>query len=393
VRILARVILKKGREKPILRGHPWVFSGAVQSIEDLSEEGQLCDILSSKGEFLARGYANPRSQITCRLLSREKVPIDASFFRERIRKAHDHRKRFIPPDTNAFRLINSEGDFLPGLIVDVYGKGVCCQFLTAGMERWKREIVSILADELRPDYVYERSDTPSRAEEGLEPSKGLLMGTLDSPTEILENGHRFWVDVEGGQKTGFFLDQRENRGLVKALSKGRRVCDCFCYTGAFSIYAASGGARSVTCVDSSSKALGMAEENFVLNDLEAFPRELICVDVFEFLRSDKSEYDLIILDPPAFAKDKASLKGAARGYKDINLLALKRLTANGILVTFSCSHHISPILFQQILFAAAVDSGRRVQIIKRLAHPFDHPTNISHREGEYLKGFVLRVVE
>lgn len=353
----------------------------------------MCDILSSKGEFLARGYANPKSQITCRVLSREMIPIDANFFRERIRKAYKCRKRFIPQATNAFRLINSEGDFLPGLIVDVYGKGVCCQFLTAGMERWKRDIVSILAEELRPDYIYERSDTPSRAEEGLEPSKGLLMGTLDSPTEILENGHHFWVDLEGGQKTGFFLDQRENRRLVESLSKSKRVCDCFCYTGAFSIYAASGGARSVTCVDSSSKALEMVEENFVLNDFEDFPKELICVDVFEFLRSDKSEYDLIVLDPPAFAKDRASVKGAAKGYKDINLLALNRLTANGILVTFSCSHHISPALFQQILFAAAVDSGRRVQIIKRLGHPYDHPINIFHQEGEYLKGFVLRVVE
>jgi 23S rRNA (cytosine1962-C5)-methyltransferase len=387
----AKLYLKEGKERPVLRGHPWIFSGAIESVEGCEEPGELCDIYSHNKTFLARGYINRRSQITSRILTREERPIDVHLFRQRIQQALKYRQEVLPPQTNAYRLINSEGDFLPGLVVDVYEKGLCCQFFTAGMERWKPDIVSILKDLLDPAFIYERSDVPSRAEEGLATVKGLLFRELKSTVEIQEHGHRFQVDIAKGQKTGFFLDQRENRRLFASLAKDRRVCDCFCYTGAFAVYAVAAGAKSALAVDSSKEALELFGENIELNGPPDVAMDFQCQDAFQYLRHPSGQFDLVVLDPPPFARRKGDVPKAARGYKDLNMWALKMLPADGILFTFSCSQAIDIRLFQQIVFSAALDAKREVQIIHRLGQPSDHPVSLFHPEGEYLKGLVLRV--
>jgi 23S rRNA (cytosine1962-C5)-methyltransferase len=388
-----RVTLKAGKEKPILHGHPWVFSGAIADVEGYGEPGDLCDIFSHDMLFLARGYINRRSQITCRVLVHEDISIDADFFRRRIQQALEYRQALLPPETDAYRLINAEGDFLPGLTVDIYGRGLVCQFSTAGMVRWKPDILSILEDLLQPTFISERSDLPTRKEEGLEPVKGLLSGELKGPVVIQEHGHRFQADAAEGQKTGFFLDQRDNRLLFGSLARGKKVCDCFCYTGAFSVYAASGGAKSVVAVDSSKEALGLAWKNMAVNHFDSLLTDLVCQDAFEYLRQEMAPFDLMVVDPPPFARKKGDLEKASRGYKDVNLWALKKLAPGGILFTFSCSRAVDSKLFGQIIFAAAIDAQRDVQIIGRLGLPFDHPVSIFHPEGRYLKGLVLRVGE
>ncbi|MFC1682936.1 class I SAM-dependent rRNA methyltransferase [Candidatus Zixiibacteriota bacterium] len=390
---MTRVILKAGKEKPILRGHPWVFSGAIAKVDGYGESGDLCDILSHDNCFLARGYINRHSQITCRVLAREEISIDANFFRRRIQQGLEYRRALLPPETDAFRLVNAEGDFLPGLTVDVYGRGLVCQFSTAGMERWKPDILSILDDLLQPAFITERSDLPTRKEEGLAPVKGLLSGELKGPAMIREHGHRFQVDVAEGQKTGFFLDQRDNRLLFGSLAKGKMVCDCFCYTGAFSVFAAAGGAKSVVAVDSSKEALELAWKNMAVNHFDSLITDLVCQDVFEYLRQAADSFELMVVDPPPFARKKADLEKASRGYKDVNLWALKKLAPGGLLFTFSCSRAVDTKLFGQIIFAAATDAHRDVQIIGRLNLPYDHPVSIFHPEGQYLKGLVLRVGE
>jgi 23S rRNA (cytosine1962-C5)-methyltransferase len=388
-----KIYLKQGKEKPILRGHPWIFSGAIETIEDYREPGDLCDIFSHDKTFLARGYINRQSQITCRVLAHAEVPIDADFFRKRIQQALKYRQETLPPKTDAYRLINAEGDFLPGLIVDVYGMGLVCQFSTAGAVRWKTEVVSILDDLLQPTFIFERSDMAARTEEGLKPVKGPLSGELKSPVEIQEHGHRFQVKIPEGQKTGFFLDQRENRQLFGSLAEGKRVCDCFCYTGGFSVYAGGGGAKSIVAVDSSKEALELTWKNLAVNKLNSILSDLVCQDVFGYLRQLTDQFDLIALDPPPFARKKGDVLKASRGYKDVNMWALKNLARGGVLFTFSCSRAIDVKLFRQIVFAAAVDAKRQVQIIDRLGLPLDHPVSLYHPEGEYLKGLVLRVVE
>jgi 23S rRNA (cytosine1962-C5)-methyltransferase len=387
----AKIFLKRGKERPILRGHPWVFSGAVESIEGYENPGDLCDVHAHDGSFLARGYANRRSQITCRILTREDVPIDRGLFGERIERALKYRRDRLPPETDAYRLVNAEGDLLPGLTVDVYGKGLVCQFQAAGMERWKEQIVSLLMDLLRPDFIFERSDLIARQEEGLKPASGLLSGRLDGPVEIREHGHRFLADVSAGQKTGFYLDQRENRRLFASLAAGKRVCDCFCYTGGFSVYGATAGAAAITAVDSSRAALDLARKHLSLNVPGQASSDLICQDVFTYLRELPGPFDLMVVDPPPFARRASDRPQASRGYKDVNLWALKNLSPGGHLLTFSCSRAIDWKLFGQIIFAAAVDAGREVQIVARLGMPPDHPVSIFHPQGEYLKGLALHV--
>jgi 23S rRNA (cytosine1962-C5)-methyltransferase len=389
----ARVYLKAGKERSILRGHPWIFSGAIEAVKDYQEPGELCDIYSHDKAFLARGYINQHSQITCRILLHEDSPLGADFFRRRIQQALEHRQALLPPQTDAYRLVNAEGDLLPGLTVDVYGRGVVCQFSTAGMERWKPDIVTILDDLLHPAFIYERSDMSIRAEEGLEPVAGPLSGEPLRPVTVLEHGHRFQVDVAAGQKSGFFLDQRENRFLFGSLAGKRSVCDCFCYTGGFSVYAASAGAKSIVAVDSSKEALEQAWKNMAVNHLDGLLEDLVCQEVSQYLRQSQRRFDLIALDPPPFARKKADVKKASRGYKDVNRLAMKTLAPGGMLFTFTCSRAIDLKLFQQIMFASALDAGRQVQIVHRLGQPFDHPVSIFHPEGEYLKGLVLRVSE
>ncbi|MCJ7662629.1 MAG: class I SAM-dependent rRNA methyltransferase [Desulfobacterales bacterium] len=428
---MAKVFLKQGREEAPSRGHPWVFSGAIERVEGEVDAGGLVDLFTHAGQFLGRGYYNPRSQIAIRLLSRNPVEIDKAFFQKRIEGALAIRKPILSSETtagsratssgagatNSCRLIHSEGDLLPGLICDRYGDYLVLQLNTAGMERFRDWIIAILKDLLSPRMMYDRSDAGARAQEGLPDSTGPIAGaeaeggplvsgslasgsdglaregTVPDHIEIRENGIKFLVDVKKGQKTGFYLDQRDNRSLIRGLAEGKRVLNCFSYTGGFSIYASLGGAASVTSVEASADALELCKENLILNDIPLKGHRLVKADVFQFLRDDQDEYDLIILDPPAFAKRKGQVKGAIRGYKDVNLYAMKRVMKGGLMLTCSCSQHVDAGLFQKILSYAAADARRQLQILGQWGAPSDHPTALHHPEGAYLKAFLLRVVE
>jgi 23S rRNA (cytosine1962-C5)-methyltransferase len=426
---MIKVFLKQGREDAPSRGHPWVFSGAIERVEGEIEAGGIVDLFSHAGEFLGRGYYNPRSQIAVRLLARQPVAIDKAFFRGRMEAAFALRKHILSPETaagaratssgagatnsgagatnsgagttNSCRLIHAEGDLLPGLICDKYGDYLVLQINTAGMEQFRDEIISLLKELLAPTMMYDRSDAATRAQEGLPDSTGPIVEDGSSATgaafpdhiEILENGIRFLVDVKQGQKTGFYLDQRDNRSLIRGLAQGKRVLNCFSYTGGFSVYASLGGAAAVTSVEASAEALALCKENLILNNIPLDSQRLVKADVFQFLRDEQDDYDLIILDPPAFAKRKGQVKGAIRGYKDINLYAMKRAKKGGMILTCSCSQHIDSGLFQKILSYAAADSRRQLQVLGLWGAPPDHPAALHHPEGAYLKAFLLRVVE
>lgn len=384
-----RLILKPGKEKPMQGRHPWIYSGAIDRIDDDFETGDLVRISAATGEFLGVGYLNPRSQIAVRILTFEDIPIDRKFFEQRIVQAIDLRRRVIPERTTAYRLIHSEGDFLPGLIVDRYANHLVVQFQTAGMEMWKETVLGILEEKVGPRGIYEKDDTEAREWEGLEKRVGLLRGEEPPDyVEIEEYGISFIVDIHRGQKTGFFLDQRENRKLVAEQAKGKRVLNLFAYTGGFSLHAARAGASRIVSVETNGRALNTARENFTRNGFvgEAYGFEE--EDAFDYLRATQDEFDLIITDPPAFAKSKDHVMQASRAYKDINLWALKRLSRGGLLYASSCSSYVDPGLFQKIIFAAAKDARRDVQILRKTSHPPDHPINIYHPEGEYLKGLL-----
>ena len=390
---LPKIILKRGREKPLLRGHPWVFSGAVERIDGEVSPGEIGEAYSFERRYLGIGHLNPHSQIVFRLLSAQREEVGVSFFRERIFAAARMRAQGLEGVTNAYRMVNGEGDFLPGLIVDQYGNILVIQCLTAGMERLKGLLVDLLVSHFHPESIYERSDAGIRKEEGLPESRGLLFGKdVSDPVEIEESGCRFSIRIKEGQKTGFYLDQRENRRRLKEVSQGKHLLDVCCYTGAFSVYGGLGGAREMTLIDSSQEALEMSESHFHLNHLANLPHRLIRGDAFDVMRSLQPNYDIIILDPPPFARKKSALPRASRGYKDLNLQAFRLLRPEGILFTFSCSHHMDWDLFQKVVFAAAVDAGKRVQLLRRMGHPVDHPINLCHPEGEYLKGFICRVM-
>lgn len=387
-----RCILKHGKEKPVRNRHPWIFSGAIDQIEEGYEAGDLVRVFSSKDEFLGIGYLNPQSQIVVRMLAFENTAIDENFFSQKIAQAFEIRKRFLPPKTNAYRLIHAEGDFLPGLIVDVYGDFLVAEFNTAGIDVWKPVIVKCLQRYFPSHSIFERSDSGLRKKEGLPRAVGALAG-CEPPeiVEIQENGILFSVDMQSGQKTGFFLDQRENRKTVRDLAAEKRVLNCFAYTGGFSIYAVKGGAREVVSVESSESAVTLGRKNCERNQVPEKIHTWVQQDVFDYLRAADREFDLIILDPPAFCKNKPQIQQAARGYKDINLKAMKLIPEGGLLFTFSCSSHITPDLFQKIVFGAAADAKRDVRILKKTSHAFDHPINIFHPEGEYLKGLLCEV--
>ncbi|OGP73476.1 MAG: hypothetical protein A2V86_02380 [Deltaproteobacteria bacterium RBG_16_49_23] len=390
---LPRITLKKGKEKPILRGHPWVFSGAVARAEGDLSPGEIGEVYSGDGNFLGIGQFNPHSQIILRMLTRRKEVLDSSFFRERLLLADALRERGLKGKANDYRAINGEGDFLPGLIVDRYGETLVIQFLTAGMDRLKGIFLDLLVKHFNPKSIYERSDVPARKEEGLPEAKGLLYGEeVPESVEIEEYECRFRVDVKKGQKTGFYLDQRENRFSLQEVSQGKKILDCFCYSGGFSIHAGLGGAKEIELIDSSEDALERVKDHFALNHLGKLPAHLIRGDGFEVMRSLDSDYDIVVLDPPPFAKKKAHLPGASRGYKDLNLQAFRLLKREGLLFTFSCSHHMNWDLFQKIVFSAAVDAKRKVQLLGRRGHPIDHPVDLSHPEGEYLRGMVCRAL-
>ncbi len=391
--MLPRIILKKGKEKPLLRGHPWVFSGAVAKIDGEVSPGDVGEVYSKEGQFLGLGHLNPHSQIILRFLTQKKEELGEDFFRERILRAIHLREDWLRKKANAYRVINGEGDYLPGLIADRYGETLVLQCLTAGMERLKGLLINLLIKEFHPESIFERSDVATRREEGLPESRGLLYGKeVPEFIEIEEYGCRFEANVTKGQKTGFYLDQRENRFSLEGLSEGKKILDCFCYTGAFSIHAGSGGAKELTLIDSSEEALAIAKEHFALNQLDKIPHQLIRGDAFEVMRGLEPGYDIVILDPPPFAKRKGHLPSASRGYKDLNLWAFRLLDKGGLLLTFSCSHHMSWDLFQKIVFSAALDSGRSVQLVGRMGHPWDHPINLCHPEGEYLRGLICRVL-
>jgi 23S rRNA (cytosine1962-C5)-methyltransferase len=391
--VMIKIILKKGRDKPVKNGHPWIFSGAIDTVEGSAEPGELCTVVSSGNETIGTGYYNPRSSICVRMLSAGAKAFAEGDLLRAIDRAIGLRAGLRgAKDTTALRLINAEGDFLPGLIVDKYNDGLCVQVLTAGMERLRDPVFAHLEKTLTPRFLFERSDSDSRVREGLEMRSGLISGKPPGTVKFKENGLLFSIDIAGGQKTGFFLDQRDNRRLAGDYAAGAAVCDCFAYSGAFTVYAMARGARFAHVVDASKPALETARRNLELNGLFLGEDHFFEEDVFSYLRRTEAVYDLIILDPPKFARHPGEVPKAARGYKDINLLAFKKAAHNGVVFTFSCSGAVDPRLFRQIVFSAAADSGRKVQVVHTLGAGPDHPVNIAHLEGDYLKGLVLRVL-
>jgi len=388
------LILKPGREKSLLRRHPWIFSGAIQQVEDASViSGATVDLLSSTKQFLARASYSPNSQIRARVWTFKDEAIDADFFRRRIHSAIDSRQKLnVENQSNAYRLIYAESDGIPGLIVDRYADVLVLQSLTTGSEFWKETLADLLLEETGLSIIYERSDADVRELEGLEVKIGLLRGNLSLPVfPITEHNLEFHVNLQSGHKTGFYLDQRDNRLRLRQLAEDKDVLDCFCYTGGFTVNALAGGARSVLSVDSSADALVLAKENVALNDLPLEKTNFLEGDVFQLLRKFRDEnrsFDMIILDPPKFAPTAAQAERAARGYKDINLLAFKLLRPGGLLVTFSCSGGIDAALFQKIIAGAALDAGVEAQIVEHLSQGPDHPISLSFPEGAYLKGLV-----
>ncbi len=392
----ATLMLKAGREKPVLQRHPWVFSGAIARISGNAAPGDVVDVADANGRFLARATFNPRSQIQARILTWEETPIDDTFWQQRLVQAIHNRSRLqLLPATTAYRLIYAESDGLPGLIVDRYGNYLVMQCLTAGIAQRKEQLARLLADLLQPVSIWERSDTDARLKEGLPRHSGLLWGA-PPPEELIiqENGRLFGVNLYEGHKTGFYLDQRHNRTLVcqPHFVAGKEILNVFAYTGGFSVYAAAHGAGPITNVDTSASALTQAERNLALNDLERPEDTYLLGDAFQVLRHYRDngrQFDLIILDPPKFAQSQRDVERAARGYKDLNWLALRLLRPGGLLATFSCSGLISTDLFQKILFAAALDAQRPAQILYHLSQGPDHPTLLTFPESAYLKGFVV----
>ncbi|MBI3901700.1 MAG: class I SAM-dependent methyltransferase [Nitrosomonadales bacterium] len=386
-----------GREKSLQRRHPWVFSGAVDRMEGAPANGDTVAVCDAAGGFLAWAGYSAQSQITAKIWSwNAGEKIDADFFRARISQAlalrHDLK---LARDSNGMRLIHGESDGLPGLIVDRYDSVLVMQFGSAAAERWCDVCADILQELCDPVCIYERSDSDARALEGLPERKGVLRGALPGNLSVSEHGLRFGVDVAYGQKTGFYLDQRDNRALTGTLAQDKEVLNCFCYTGGFSLYALRGGAKLVLSIDASEDALQLAQRNVELNGLDGSRTEWQCVDVFAALRKLRDQnrkFDLIILDPPKFAPTAAFAEKAARGYKDINLLGFKLLRPGGLLFTYSCSGGISDDLFQKIIAGAALDANVTAHIVHKLHAAADHPVLLNFPEGAYLKGLVLRVV-
>lgn len=384
---MTRAILKKGREKALLRGHPWVFSGALASLPQVLP-GTILPIYSAEGQFLAQGYFNPGNSLVGRILSFEEGKIE-ELLSKQLLQAISMRKQLFGPETNSYRLINGEGDGIPGLIVDFYNGYLAIQIHTRGIDNLKTFFIEQLIELIQPKGIYEKSNSPSRQEDGLQPTEGLLYGEVPDTIEILENGLKFTVSLPTGQKTGFFLDQRSMRAQIGELAKGRKVLNCFAYSGGFSIYALNRGALSVTSVDSCAKACALAEQNSLLNNHQN--HTAVQSDVFEFLERDNFDWDLVILDPPAFAKRKGNVEHALKGYQKLNEKVLRKLPPNSLLLTCSCSHFVDETLFQLAIFTASRRAGRVVQIIGGHRQAPDHPISINHPEGGYLKSLLLFV--
>jgi 23S rRNA (cytosine1962-C5)-methyltransferase len=396
--IAPSLILNRDRDKSLRRRHPWVFSGAVMQVDGAPEMGTTVAVRAARGEFLAWAAYSPHSQIRARVWSfKEDEKVDGEFFSRRITRCFEERKDITVCDeeTNAYRLVFSESDGLPGVIADVYSDTVVLQCLTAGAEYHKEEIAEVIKDVTGCRSVYERSDSDARELEGLHATQGEISGkSVDGPVTIKESGLEFLVDVVEGQKTGFYLDQRKNRKIVRALSAGKKVLNCFSYTGGFTVNALAGGAKSVVSIDSSEKALKLAKENVALNGIGAAACEWIGKDVFETLRemaAGRKKFDLIVLDPPKFAATAAQKDKAERAYKDINMYAMRLLSPGGLLFTFSCSGAVTAADMQKICAWSAIDAGVDARIVKKMSQAPDHPISLSFPESEYLKGLVLRV--
>jgi len=386
---MTSVTLKAGKDKAVRNRHHWIFSGAIAHFPEC-EEGAILDVYSSGGDLLGAGYFTRRGSIAGRMLSFDDTP-PLEAVKASIASAVALRKRlFDTKVTNAYRLINGEGDSLPGLIADLYGDVVVIQISTAGMDRLREVIVDAISETAAPRAIYEKSGGSARRSEGLSDVNQVLKGQIPDRVEAHEGGYRFFVDVVGGQKTGFFLDQREMRRQIGELSRGKRVLNCFGYTGGFSVYAAGGGASEVVTVDISVGALALARENMALNGFEAGPESFVEADLFTYLREEKElPYDVIVLDPPAFAKRKGDVVKACRGYKDLNRLVMEKMPKGALLLTSSCSYHVDAKLFQTVVFQAAVEAGRSARIIGRHRLAADHPINLHHPEGDYLTSLVL----
>ncbi len=388
---MTKAVLAKGKEKRVEYGHPWIFRSDIEEIIGEFIPGDVVDVYSKQNRFLGRGYINPKSQITVRMLTREHEEINADFLYKRIMSAWEYRKKVA--DLNSCRVVFAESDFLPALIVDKFSDILVVQTLALGIDRYKTQIVDILQDVIKPAGIFERNDVPVRELEGLPQQKGFLSGKFNTRVEMEENGVKFLVDVENGQKTGFFLDQKENRAAIKPFVKNARVLDCFSHTGSFALHAAYYGASEVTGIDISEHAVEFASQNAKLNRLGG-----ICsfetANTFDRLREyydNQERFDVIVLDPPAFTKTRGAVEGAIRGYKEINLRAMKIISSGGFLVTCSCSHHVDPDLFMDIVYNAAIDSKKQVKLVEYRSQAKDHPILLASEETQYLKCAILQV--
>lgn len=389
---MVRVYLKKRRDNRIESGHPWVYRSEIARMDGECQPGDIVTVISDAGHLVGKGYINLRSQITVRILTRKDENIDRNFFEGRIRDAISLRQTILDDHTDSCRLIHAESDRLPALIVDKYGDYLVVQCLSAGMEVRKKELMEILQDVMKPKGIYERSDANVRNLEGLPQVKGLVSGQVPRQVEIRENGFRFMVDIQEGQKTGYFFDQRENRKAIQPFVSGKRVLDGFSYVGSFAVHAAGYGAGDVLAVDISPEATELGKTNAALNGFPTIRFETANVfDLLKTMDQEKVRFDVVLLDPPAFTKNKDSVPGALRGYKEINLRGMKLLESGGYLVTSSCSHHVSEEMFQEMLLDAARDARREVQIIEKRSQGKDHPVLLASRETQYLKFFMLRV--
>lgn len=389
---MIKVQIQKGKDKRIIEGHPWVYDNEIDKVHGNYENGDIVDIYNWKDNFIGRGYINNNSKIRVRILTRKQEEINKEFFRNKIKDAWEYRKRMI--DTSSCRVVFGEADFIPGLIVDKFGEYLSIQTLSLGIEKYKDMIVEVLDELLSPKGIYERNDVQIRELEGLEQKKGFLRGSFDTKVEIMENEIKMLVDIENGQKTGYFLDQRENRAALKPLVSGARVLDTFTHTGGFALHAAYYGAKEVTAVDISDHAVEYVNTNAALNDLQG-KVQVVLANVFDILKEyqqNGEKFDVVILDPPAFCKSKSALQGAYRGYKEINLRAMKIINPGGFLVSCSCSHYMYPEIFQKMLLEAAKDAKKTLRIIESRVQAKDHPIISGYNESLYLKCVIMQVL-
>lgn len=391
------VLLKKGKEKAVLHRHPWVFSGAVEQVKGKPANGDIVRLLDARGVFMAYGFYNSQSRVALRLLEwDESANVDEQWFREKVAVAVAGRRDIFNDETNTCRLIFSESDYLPGLIVDKYANHLAVQVLTSGIEKMMPAIIDELQRLFNPKSIFDKSDASSRSHEGLSTSNIVLAGTHPPErVEVKENGIRYNINIAEGQKSGFYCDQRDNRRIVASHANGKKVLDCFCYTGGFTLNCLQNGAAAVTAVDSSALAIETLKENIALNSFDVSKVTAIQSDVNKQLRTFKENgelFDMIILDPPKYAPSRSALDKASRAYKDLNRLGMQLLNNSGLLVTFSCSGAMNMETFKQVLAWAALDAGKQVQFINQLCQPEDHPVRASFPEGEYLKGLVCKVL-